>query len=127
MIKRQHPLTVGEKIFDLNKQFIYHIVAINIDGKIDLEMTDADIVENRKMFDCELSEEDYKYKDKTPYAVYQFVPDMVDTREGNPVCYEHDTEASWLGEEHAEGESYYPYYSPYLDENLFSFEVEKAN
>ena len=37
--------------------------------------------------------------------------DVTDAREGNPVCYEHTS-------------SDYPFYSPYLYENLYAFEVE---
>lgn len=122
MIKRNHPLFVGEKVFDVNTMYIYHITAINEDGTISLSMTDYDIAENLKMFDCELEESDYE-TDSDELAVYQFVKGIVDRRSGNPVCYEHDTEIGKGSEDYVEGELYYPYYSPYLEENLFTFET----
>lgn len=122
MIKRNHPLTVGEKVFDVNTMYIYHITAINEDGTISLSMTDNDIAENLKMFDCELEESDYE-TDSDELAVYQFAKGIVDRRGGNPVCYEHDTEIGWGSDGYVEGELYYPYFSPYLDENLFTFET----
>lgn len=123
MIKRNHPLFVGEKVFDVNTMYIYHITAINEDGTINLSMTDNDIAENLKMFDCEITEENYEYVENDPYGVYQFAKGIVDRRGGNPVCYEHDTEIGKGSEDYVEGELYYPYYSPYLEENLFTFET----
>lgn len=123
MIKRNHPLTFGEKVFDINTWLIYHITAINEDGTINLSMTDADIAENKKMFDCDITEEEYEYVENDLSAIYQFAKGIVDRREGNPVCYEHDTEMGKDSEDYVEGELYYPYYSPYLDENLFTFET----
>ena len=123
MIKRNHPLTIGEKVFDVNMMYIYHIIAIDTDHDIVyLSMTDDDIAENLKMFDCELEEKDYT-TDSDELAVYQFAKGIVDRRSGNPVCFEHDTEIGRGSEDYVEGELYYPYYSPYLDENLFTFET----
>ena len=122
MIKRNHPLTIGEKVFEVNTMYIYHITAINEDGTISLSMTDDDIAENLKMFDCELKEEDYEFV-ADDLAVYQFAKGIVDRRSGNPVCFEHDTEIGRGSEDYVEGELYYPYYSPYLEENLFTFET----
>ena len=124
MIKRNHPLTIGEKVYDLNTMYIYHITAIDTDRDIvRLSMTDYDIAENLKMFDCELTEEDYEFVEDDPCAVYQFAKGIVDRRSGNPVCFEHDTEIGRGNEDYVEGELYYPYYSPYLEENLFTFET----
>ena len=123
MIKRNHPLTIGEKVFDVNMMYIYHIIAIDTDHDIVyLSMTDDDIAENLKMFDCELEEKDYT-TDSDELAVYQFAKGIVDRRSGNPVCFEHDTEIGRGSEDYVEGELYYPYFSPYLDENLFTFET----
>ncbi len=123
MIKRNHPLTIGEKVYDANTMYIFHITAINEDGTIALSMTDYDIAENLKMFDCELTKEDYEFVEDDPCAVYQFAKGIVDRRSGNPVCYEHDTTIGKGSEDYVEGELYYPYFSPYLEENLFTFET----
>ena len=123
MIKRNHPLTIGEKVFDVNMMYIYHITGIDHErGIVYLSMTDDDIAENLKMFDCELEEKDYT-TDSDELAVYQFAKGIVDRRSGNPVCFEHDTEIGRGSEDYVEGELYYPYYSPYLEENLFTFET----
>lgn len=110
MAKRNHPLQIGEKVYDLNTQYIYHIVGFNENGTVQLGMSDWDITENLKMFDCELTEEEYEAV-AFPDDLYQFVPGLV-ARDGNEICYEHqDTEDE------------YPYFSPYLYENLFTFET----
>ena len=122
MIKRNHPLTIGEQVYDCDTQYIYHITAFNPDGTIELAMWDWDLRENLIMFDCEITEDEYERTSDNPDALYQFVPGLVD-RSDNPICYEHDTEVGWCGEEHNEGEAYYPYFAPYLQENLFEFET----
>ena len=109
-------MQIGEKVYDLNTQYIYHIIGINKNA-IHLTMTQSDIEENLKMFDCEITEEEYDYIADNPADIYQFVPNLV-ARDGNPICYEHNK----LGEYEEEGGDY-PYYSPYLDENLFTFET----
>lgn len=123
MIKRNHPLTIGEKVFDINTWLIYHITAINEDGTISLSMTDDDIAENLKMYDCEITEEEYEYVENDLSAIFQFAKGIVDRRSGNPVCFEHDTEVGEGSDGYVEGELYYPYFSPYLNENLFTFET----
>lgn len=110
MAKRNHPLQIGEKVYDLNTQYIYHIIGINGDVIL-LTMTQSDIEENLKMFDCEITEEEYDYIADNPADIYQFVPNLV-ARDGNDICYEHNYT-----------EDDYPYYSPYLNENLFTFET----
>lgn len=127
MIKRHHPLTVGEKVFDVNMMYVYHITAIDNElGIVYLSMTDEDIAENLKMFDCESQESDYE-TDSPEQDVYQFAEGIVDRRTEQPVCYEHNTEIGWGAEdEHEEDELFYPYYSPYLDENLFNLEVARV-
>ena len=110
MAQRNHPLTVGEKVYELDTAYIYHITGINEDGTVELSMTDVDIRENLLMFDCELTEDEYECVAE-PDNVYQFVPGLVG-RDGNDICYEHN-----------ELEDGYPYFSPYLYENLFTFET----
>lgn len=45
---------------------------------------------------------------------YKMVEGKVDNRAGNPICYEHSYEGELVD---------YPYFSPFLDENLYEFEV----
>ena len=110
-MKRNHELYVGERVFDCNEMLVMHVTAINEDGTVELEMLGDDEQENRLMFDSELEEGDYKWTTDEPDMIYQFAKGLVD-REGNPVCYEHN-----------DTRDEYPYYAPYLNENLFSFEV----
>lgn len=118
MSKRHHNLFVGEKVFDLSKGYIGTIKSINDNeggGKrdmlvVELEMDGWDEQENLKMFDCEIDENDLKWVSYSFY-LYQFADGLV-ARDGNSVCYEH----------HKTRDNY-PYYSPYLDENLFTFET----
>lgn len=111
MAQRNHPLQFGEKVYDYNTYYIYHIAGINPDGTIHLVMTDADIRENKLMFDCELTPDDYEYTTDDANALYQFVPGLV-ARDGNDICYEH-----------TQTTDDYPYFSPYLNENLFTIET----
>ena len=110
-MKRNHELYVGERVFDCNEMLVMHVTAINEDGTVELEMLGDDEQENRLMFDSELEEGDYKWTTDEPHMIYQFAKGLVD-REGNPVCYEHN-----------DTRDEYPYYAPYLNENLYSFEV----
>lgn len=107
-VNRHHPLYVGEKVFDNNEQLICEVVEIN--GKKVKVSREKFVEENKKMFgiDCE---EDAMAWETDDDAVYQFADGVIDAREGNPVCYEHTS-------------SGYPFYSPYLNENLYAFEVE---
>lgn len=108
-MKRNHELYVGERVYDANKQYVGHIKELKAEKAI-IEMIGDDENENRLMFDCEIEENELVWETETE-ALYQFVPDLYD-REGNPICYEH-----------METEDEYPYFSPYLFENLFSFET----
>lgn len=110
-MKRNHDLFVGERVFDCNEMLVMHITAINPDGTVALEMLGDDEQENRLMFDEELADDELAYTTDEPDKIYQFVPNLVD-REGNPICYEHQPT-----------EDDYPYYAPYLNENLFEFET----
>lgn len=112
MAQRHHPLQIGEKVYDLATEYIYHIAGFNENGMVRISMSDWDIEENLRMFDCEITEAEYDNL-AFPDDLYQFAPDLV-ARDGNPVCYEHQ-----------ETEDDYPYFSPYLYENLFGIEVGK--
>ena len=106
---RNHPLFVGEKVYDCEKQYIGTIVSIK-GSMVYLEMQGDDEQENRLMFDCEITEYELSWHSHAK-NIYQFAKGIVG-RDGNPVCYEHMKTADD-----------YPYYSPYLDENLFSIET----
>ena len=106
-VNRHHPLYVGEKVFDDTEQLICEVIEIN--GKKVKVSQEKYIEENKKMFDLG-REDDAMEWEADDDAIYQFADGVTD-REGNPVCYEHTS-------------SDYPFYSPYLYENLYAFEVE---
>jgi len=108
MINRHHELQINEVVYDWNMQLWGRVLSIN--GKsTTLGMRDQ-LDENKNMFDldCEMDNEEWEAETD---ALYQLVEDLVDKRTGNRVCYEHYPTQDG-----------YPYYSPYLDENLFEFE-----
>lgn len=109
LVNRHHPLYVGEKVFDNNEQLICEVVEIN--GKKVKVSQEKYIEENKKMFDLDC-EDDAMEWETDDEAVYQFADGVTDSREGNPVCYEHTSIDC-------------PYYSPYLKENLYTFEVDE--
>ena len=88
-----------------------YIREIREDGTILLEMDGWALEENKKMFDSEIAEDECEWVTNHPDMLYQIAKGLVG-RDGNIICYEH-----------GETEDNYPYFSPYLDENLFSFEV----
>lgn len=106
-VNRHHPLYVGEKVFDDTEQLICEVIEIN--GKKVKVSQEKYIEENKKMFDLD-PEDDVMEWETDDDVIYQFADGVTD-REGNPVCYEHTS-------------SDYPFYSPYLNENLYTFEVE---
>ena len=107
-VNRHHPLYVGEKVFDNNEQLICEVIEIN--GKKVKVSQEKYIEENKKMFNLD-REDDAMEWETDDDAIYQFADGVTDAREGNPVCYEHTS-------------SDYPFYSPYLYDNLYAFEVE---
>jgi len=116
MIKRNHPLSVGEVVFDCNKECFGIVTELNKTEKTaklamnkDFEHNFDTEKENLLMFDEEIPEEEKEWEAHT-ISLYQVVWDKVDARERNPICYEHICKD-------------YPFYSPYLDENLFEFET----
>lgn len=106
-VNRHHPLYVGEKVYDNNEQLICEVVEIN--GKKVKVSQEKYVEENKKMFDLDCEDDAMEWETEDD-AVYQFVDGVTDSREGNPVCYEHTSID-------------YPFYSPYLNENLYTFEV----
>ena len=107
-VNRHHPLYVGEKVFDNTEQLICEVIEIN--GEKVKVSQEKYIEENKKMFDLDCEDDTMEWETDDD-AIYQFADGVTDTREGNPVCYEHTS-------------SDYPFYSPYLYENLYTFEVE---
>ena len=107
-MNRHHPLFVGEKVYDIGMELICEIVEINGDKvKVSQEKY---VEENKKMFDLDC-EEDGMVWESDADGLYQFADGITDAREGNPVCYEHTSID-------------YPFFSPYLYENLYTFEVD---
>lgn len=113
MKERKTPLFVGEKVYDAMMNLVCIIVAIDGD-KITVSQA-ITIEHNQRYFDLDCEEDGMSWETYNQY-VYQFVPNKCDSRENMPICYEHE-----------EMEDDYPYYSPYLDENLFSFETEDVD
>ena len=108
-VNRHHPLYVGEKVFDDTEQLICEVIEIN--GKKVKVSQEKYIEENKKMFDLDSEDDAMEWEtDIDDDAIYQFADGVTD-REGKPVCYEHTSID-------------YPFYSPYLNENLYAFEVE---
>lgn len=122
---RNHPLTIGEVVFDLNKNYFgvitkleNGIATIDMNGKT---MNGLNIPcgwcenENKIMFDCEITENDLVWTTDDLNALYQVAWGVKDNRWDCLVCFEH-----------TETRDNYPYYSPYFDENLFSIETYLA-
>ena len=106
-INRHHPLYVGEKVYDNNEELICEVVEIN--GKKIKVSQEKYVEENKKMFDIDCEDDAMEWETEDD-AVYQFADGVTDAREGKPVCYEHTSID-------------YPFFSPYLYENLYTFEV----
>lgn len=118
---RNHPLAVGEVVFDLNQNY-FGVITELTDGHAKIDMNgqaDQPYItrgwceyENRLMMDMEVGEKDLVWETDDLDALYQVAWGVKDARTENIVCYEH-----------VETEDLYPYYSPYLEENLYEFEV----
>lgn len=122
MAQRNHPLKVGEIVYDNDYNLFAVIVELD-DNHAVLDMTAVPAdgkysgwceQENRKYFDSEIPESEMRWEQKDLKQLYQIAWDIVDSQEGNVVCYEHND----IGEG-------YPYFSPYRYENLYNFETEK--
>lgn len=117
---RNHPLTIGEVVFDLNA-WKFGIITKLTDKKAVLEQG-VDIKhnfdcnnENTYMFDEENENDAFAWETDDLNALYQIAWGVKDNRWDCPVLFEHtDTRDN------------YPYYSPYFDENLFSIETHLA-
>lgn len=123
-MKRNHNLFVGEVVFDVDNNYFGVIVELgNNYAKINMygKVTDTNVpnlpngwceYENKIMFDYEITEKDLVWETNNLDMLYQIAWGIKDIRTNNIVCYEHND----IGE-------IYPYYSPYLEENLYTFEV----
>ena len=119
---RNHPLAVGEVVFDLNQNY-FGVITELTDGHAKIDMNGQANqpyirpgwceYENRLMMDMEVGEKDLVWETDDLDALYQVAWGVKDARTENIVCYEH--------QEFEDDD--YPYYSPYLEENLYEFEV----
>lgn len=118
MNKRNHELVVGEVVFDCDNM-TFGIITVLTPTKAVLEMNkdfehDFDCLEeNLTMMDSEITENEQKWETDNLMGLYQVDWGRVDLREELPVCFEHDPNID------------YPFYSPYLDENLYRFETKE--
>lgn len=119
---RNHNLKVGEIVYDNNLQLFGVIVALTNDFAT-LDMNGKTTgnptmpigwceMENKMMFDYDIEETETKWNTDCLNDLYQIAWGIKDNRTENIVCYEHNIEE-------------YPYFSPYLNENLYNFEVEE--
>lgn len=110
---RVKPLAVGDTVFYSEKHLVAVITEIRPNGVVILSQKDT-LEHNRRYFNSEPETEGFTWGVLDPTDIYQFVPDRLDSRKKMPICYEHQ-----------KTQDNYPYYSPYLDENLFLFETER--
>lgn len=119
VMKRIHDLTIGEHIFDISTFYFGKIADIRIaDGVKKYLFTVDNWCERQNQILHEYDEmihDDSIWENNKEYQIYQIADGYVDNRTNNIVCHEH-----------MKLEDDYPYYSPYLNENLFSFEVSET-
>ena len=118
---RNHPLAVGEVVFDLNQNY-FGVITELTDGHAKIDMNGQANqpyirpgwceYQNKLVMDKDVRDEDRVWETDDLDALYQVAWGVKDARTENIVCYEH-----------VEFEDMYPYYSPYLEENLYEFEV----
>lgn len=106
-VNRHHELYVGEKVYDNDAELICEVV--KIDGDKALVSQEKYLEHNKLHFDLDCDQDPMEWVADTE-SLYQFAEGVTDSREGNPVCYEHTSMD-------------YPFFSPYLYENLYTFEV----
>lgn len=115
---RNHELFIGEKVFDTEKMLVCEIVEfLNNYPNPQVRVSQENYLDYNKIhFDLDCEEDGMEWLTDES-SIYQFVPDRVDSRESMPICYEHCEEI---------GEEPYPYYSPYLNENLYEIETDRV-
>lgn len=107
---RHHELTVGERVYDYFAGAWGHITAI-LGNKVAITMSSEDVKENEYLAETDVTDEMLSWVSQSPNNIYQHAPGLAG-RDGHPICYEH-----------VELEAEYPYFSPSLDENLFTVET----
>ena len=113
--RRVKPLAIGDTVFDCEVHLFAEIVNIDKFGFVHLDQSKTLELNKRHFdYDAELYNATWVVSDTD--CLYQLVPGRVDHREGLPICYEHNTTMD-----------NYPYYSPFLDENLFYIETKQEN
>lgn len=110
---RVKPLAVGDTVFDCKVHLFAVITNIDKFGSVHLDQSKT-LEHNKQHFDYDPELENATWIVSDPNCLYQLVPGRVDHRKGMPICYEHNST-----------QDNYPYYSPYLDENLFLFETRR--
>lgn len=108
-------LHIGDIVFDVEQNYWGQIVELT-NNKAKLVMEDWCEQENRKMFDMDITEDELEWETNNLDSLYKIAKNIIDVREGNIVCVEHN-----------KTRDDYPYFSPYLYENLFNFEVERKS
>jgi hypothetical protein len=119
MNTRNHPLKVGEVVFDCDNM-LFGIITELTPTKAVLEMNkdfahNFDCLEeNTTYFDCEIGEDEQKWETENLEELYQMAWDRAEWQDRFPVCYEHQPDID------------YPFYCPYLDENLYRYETQEV-
>lgn len=106
-VNRHHELYVGEKVYDNDAELVCEVV--KIDGNKVLVSQEKYVEHNKLHFDLDCDQEPMEWVADAE-NLYQFADGVTDAREGQDVCYEHTSMD-------------YPFFSPYLYENLYAFEV----
>ena len=104
-MKHNHPFFIGERVWDDDNKEWANVVRVG--GELPEEGGDLILLEapdGRGM----------TWLTNTA-SVYQIAPGLRTVNSGDIVCYEHNDTRDG-----------YPYYCPALEENFFSFEVDKA-
>ena len=107
-VNRHHELYVGEKVYDNDAELICEVV--KIDGNKVLVSQEKYVEHNKLHFDLDCGQDPMEWVADAE-SLYQFADGVTDEREGQEVCYEHTSMD-------------YPFFSPYLYENLYTFEVD---
>ena len=113
--RRVKPLAIGDTVFDCEKHLFAVITDIDKFGFVHLDQNST-LELNQRHFDCDAELDGATWVVCDTDCLYQLVPGRVDRREGMPICYEHNTTMD-----------NYPYYSPFLDENLFYIETQRED
>lgn len=118
---RNHELKVGDTIYDANRK-CFGIITQLLDGYASIDMEGDSPEKNNPDWCCNESEQilnidipecEMHWVTSDLDSLYQVAWGFYDKRKGEAVCYEHNP-----------GENGYQFYSPYLDEQLYAFEID---